>query len=95
MYWSDDDRKEPVFQVPDDIVDVSFAIKCPTIPLDHAHALSAELLEALPWLREERGAGVHLIHGAASGNGWFRPEDAEIGSDRYDLLCFRANQGRM
>jgi CRISPR-associated protein Cas6 len=77
MYWSDDDRKEPVFQVPDDIVDVSFAIKCPTIPLDHAHALSAELLEALPWLGEERGAGVHLIHGAASGNGWFRPEDAE------------------
>ena len=77
MYWSDDDRKEPVFQVPDDIVDVSFAIKCPTIPLDHAHALSAELLEVLPWLREERGAGVHLIHGAASGNGWFRPEDAE------------------
>jgi CRISPR-associated protein Cas6 len=30
----------------------------------------------LPWLGEEAGAGIHLIHGAASGNGWFRPEDA-------------------
>ncbi len=76
MYWSDDNRKEPVFQVPDDIVDVSFVIRCPTIPLDHAHALSTELLGLLPWLGEEAGAGIHLIHGAASGNGWFRPEDA-------------------
>ena len=72
----DPDRDfEPVYQVPDEVVDVSFAIRCPTIPLDHAHALSAELLAVMPWLAEEAGAGVHLIHGAASGNGWFRPED--------------------
>jgi CRISPR-associated protein Cas6 len=76
MYWNDDSSKKPVYQVPEDIVDVSFAIRCPTIPLDHAHALSTELLELLPWLAEENGAGVHLIHGAASGNGWYRPEDA-------------------
>jgi len=75
MYWNDDSSKAPAYQVPDDIVDVSFVIKCPTIPLDHAHALSAELLGVLPWLGEEAGAGIHLIHGAASGNGWFRPED--------------------
>ncbi len=76
MYWNDDSSKKPVYQVPDDIVDVSFVIRCPTIPLDHAHALSTELLGLLPWLGEEAGAGIHLIHGAASGNGWFRPEDA-------------------
>jgi CRISPR-associated protein Cas6 len=35
------------------------------------------LLKALPWLADEETAGVHLIHGAASGNGWFRPEDTE------------------
>ncbi len=76
MYWNDDSSKKSVYQVPDDIVDVSFVIRCPTIPLDHAHALSTELLGLLPWLGEEAGAGIHLIHGAASGNGWFRPEDA-------------------
>jgi CRISPR-associated protein Cas6 len=79
MYWNDDNRKEPAYQVPDDIVDVSFAIRCPTIPLDHAHALSAQLLELMPWLGKESGAGVHLIHGAASGNGWMRPEDTGNG----------------
>lgn len=75
MYWNDDSKKTPGYVVPDDIVDVSFAIRCPTIPLDHAHALSTELMRALPWLKSEAGAGVHLIHGAASGHGWFRPED--------------------
>jgi CRISPR-associated protein Cas6 len=56
---------------------LAYKIACPTIPLDHAHSLSAALLEALPWLSEEEYAGIHLIHGAASGNGWFRPEDPE------------------
>jgi CRISPR-associated protein Cas6 len=35
------------------------------------------LLQVLPWLADEETAGIHLIHGAASGNGWFRPEDTE------------------
>jgi CRISPR-associated protein Cas6 len=75
MYWSDENQKKPEYQVPDDVVDLAFRINCPQLPLDHAHALSSELLRELPWLEEERHAGVHLIHGAASGNGWFRPED--------------------
>ena len=76
MYWSDDSDKKPGFVVPDDIVDLAFVIKCPTLPLDHAHALSSALHEALPWLEEEAHAGIHLIHGAASGNGWYRPEES-------------------
>lgn len=77
MFWNDDKDKQGEYVVPDDVVDVAFKIGCPTIPLDHAHALSAALLEKLPWLEDEAYAGIHLIHGAASGNGWFRPEDAE------------------
>jgi CRISPR-associated protein Cas6 len=76
MYWNDDSDKKPGFVVPDDIVDLAFVIKCPTLPLDHAHALSSALHEALPWLNEEAHAGIHLIHGAASGNGWYRPEES-------------------
>ena len=77
MYWNDDTDKKAGFAVPDDVVDVAFRIACPTLPLDHAHALSSALLKVLPWLEEEAYAGIHLIHGAASGNGWFRPEDTE------------------
>jgi CRISPR-associated protein Cas6 len=77
MYWNDDTDKKAGFAVPDDVVDVAFRIGCPTLPLDHAHSLSTALLKALPWLEEEAYAGIHLIHGAASGNGWFRPEDTE------------------
>jgi len=77
MYWNDSSDKQPEFVVPDDVIDVAYRIGCPTIPLDHAHSLSSALLKALPWLADEEYAGIHLIHGAASGNGWFRPEDPE------------------
>jgi len=75
MFWNDETDKKPGFAVPDDVVDLAFRLNCPTLPLDHAHALSSALLRELPWLEEEEHAGVHLIHGAASGNGWYRPED--------------------
>jgi CRISPR-associated protein Cas6 len=75
MFWNDEADKKPGFAVPDDVVDLAFRLNCPTLPLDHAHALSSALLRELPWLAEEEHAGVHLIHGAASGNGWYRPED--------------------
>lgn len=75
MYWSDDKEKKQEFAVPDDVVDLAYRFSCPTLPLDHAHPLSSALLSELPWLADEPHAGVHLIHGAASGNGWYRPED--------------------
>ncbi|MDX2457459.1 MAG: type I-MYXAN CRISPR-associated protein Cas6/Cmx6 [Gammaproteobacteria bacterium] len=77
MFWNDDKDKQPAFDIPDNVVDLAYRIGCPTIPLDHAHSLSSALLKILPWLADEETAGVHLIHGAASGNGWFRPEDTE------------------
>lgn len=77
VYWQEDKDKEPPFVVPDDIVDVAFRIRARTLPLDHAHALSEALHAALPWLSEDPAAGIHLIHGAESGNGWQRPEDPE------------------
>jgi CRISPR-associated protein Cas6 len=75
MFWNDKSDKKPGFAVPDDVVDLAFRLNCPTLPLDHAHALSSGLLQELPWLAEEQHAGVHLVHCAASGNGWYRPED--------------------
>lgn len=75
MYWNDAKEKKPEFVIPDDVIDLAFRVACPTLPLDHAHALSSQILKLLPWMGDEPYAGVHLIHGAASGNGWYRPED--------------------
>jgi CRISPR-associated protein Cas6 len=74
MYWEDKNNDKP-FKVPDDIVDVAYKINCKCLPLEHAMALSAAIQKALPWISDEEKAGIHLIHGAESGNGWMRPED--------------------
>lgn len=77
MYWQEDEQPRP-HAIPDDILDISFGIDCRVLPVDHAWALSQALQHTLPWLVEEPAAGLHLIHVAASGNGWVRPEsDAE------------------
>ena len=62
---------------PADIVDVVFAISGRSLPVDHAYALSQAIATALPWFADEPGAGLHTIHGAASGSGWMRPEGAD------------------
>jgi len=59
------------------IVDAVFAIACPCLPVDHAYALQQAIQEALPWFVEEPHAGLHTVHGAASGSGWMRPEGAD------------------
>ncbi len=73
-FWQEDIDEEQ-FVVPDDVVDLIFKIKCRTLPVDHAWPLSQAIHEVLPWFPEERQAGLHLIHGADSGNGWERPSD--------------------
>ena len=87
MLW-EEDKKQQVFVVPDDVADLSFKIDCKQIALDHAQDLSRALLKALPWLEEEEMAGVHLIHGATTGNGWQRPE--ESGADDFIYLSRRS-----
>ncbi|MFN2308347.1 MAG: type I-MYXAN CRISPR-associated protein Cas6/Cmx6 [Gammaproteobacteria bacterium] len=77
MFWNEDGAQDTAYKVPDDIIDLSFVIECKCLPLDHAHALSTGLQAALPWLGTEAAAGIHLIHGAESGNGWYRPQETE------------------
>lgn len=74
MFWNESQNDKP-FQVPDEIIDLAFKINCQCLPLEHARQLSLAIHQALPWISEEEMAGIHLIHGAESGNGWQRPED--------------------
>lgn len=76
MYWNEDKKMEE-FKVTDDIVDLSFLIKCKCLPLEHMQALSTSLYAVLPWLEEDKFAGVHPINGAESGNGWERSNDPD------------------
>ena len=75
MYWEEKNEDEKI--VLDDVIDIAFRLDAATIPIDHAQILTDSLLSKLPWLEEEENTGVHMIHVAASGNGWQRPEDIE------------------
>jgi len=75
MFWEEDKHENSPYVVPDDVVDLVYNIQCKCLPLDHAYAFSAVIREALPWMDDEPQAGIHLIHGAESGNGWMRPVD--------------------
>lgn len=74
MYWNEDKKTEK-FEVPDDIVDVFFNIKCKCLPLEHMEALTTSLYTVIPWLEHEAVAGVLPIAGSESGNGWERSSD--------------------
>ena len=81
----------------DDVVDAAFAIECRSLPVDHAFALSAAIQAALPWFAEEPEAGLHTVHGAASGAGWKRPEgeDALLQLSQRTKLVLRLPERRL
>lgn len=96
MYWQETKEQER-YVVPDDIVDVVFSIRCRSLPVDHAYALSQAVSRALPWFAEETHAGLHAIHVAESGNGWMRPEapDALLHPSRRTKLVLRLPKQRV
>ncbi|WP_353570171.1 type I-MYXAN CRISPR-associated protein Cas6/Cmx6 [Candidatus Albibeggiatoa sp. nov. BB20] len=76
MLWQEE---EEIIQSTDhnEVIDLVFDIACKVLPVDHAFALSQAITQVLPWFTDESLAGLHLIHGAASGNGWQRPESQD------------------
>jgi CRISPR-associated protein Cas6 len=82
---------------PADVVDAAFAIECRSLPVDHAYALSEAIQAALPWFAGEPQAGLHNVHGAASGSGWMRPEgeDARLQLSRRTRLVLRLPGNRL
>jgi CRISPR-associated protein Cas6 len=75
MYWQQDRDPKP-HTVPDDVADLAFAVRGRLLPVDHAYALAQAVGEVLPWLLQDEQVGIHEIHVADSGNGWYRPEEA-------------------
>lgn len=98
MYWHDDDDRNHGPDL-DEVVDLVFAIRCRGIPSDHALALSREVVARLPWLATGPHCAVQTVHGAPSGNGWYRPDvddrDALIHLSRRARLWLRLPRGRV
>ena len=78
MFWQDDTPQQGPEIVPDLIVDLVFKICGRDLPSEHGYALSQALASILPWIETDPTAGIHLIHGAESGNGWLRPADDQL-----------------
>lgn len=95
MYWQEE-HDDTHFVVPENVVDVTFDIACRTLPVDHAYALAEALREPLPWFHGDETSGLHVIHGADSGNGWERPEegDATLYLSRRTKLRLRVPRHR-
>ncbi len=78
MYWTEHDDEQGAGSTrPEDVIDLAFRIRCARLPVDHAWPLCAAIHRQLPWLPHEPRAGVHLVHGGESGNGWQRPGNAD------------------
>jgi CRISPR-associated protein Cas6 len=97
-FWQEEQDDDLPPAVADDVVDLVFAVRGRTLPSDHAWPLAAALESRLPWFADEPGAGLHLVHAAASGNGWMSPEDDDEGViylSRRTRLALRLPQARI
>ena len=96
MLWQTEPPQEEAI-ISKTVVDLVFDIDCRCLPVEHAYALSQAIPKALPWFESEPLAGLHLIHGAESGNGWCRPEgqDALFFLSRRTKLMLRLPQHRL
>ena len=95
MYWNEDTDDKTETVVPDNVLDVVYSISCKCIPMEHAHALSEALQQALPWLADEETAGIHQVYGAESGNGWERPDTEVLYLSRRQKLTLRLPRTRL
>jgi len=97
-FWEEDHNDDMPPAVTDDVVDLAFRVRGRTLPADHAWPLADALTAALSWFADEPAAGLHLIHAAASGNGWMSPEDDDDGViylSRRTRLTLRLPQERV
>lgn len=94
MYWNEDKKREK-YQIPDDIIDLSYVVKCKCLPLEHMQELYDSLSTALPQLKDDKFAGIHPINGSESGNGWERSNDPNelIYLSRRQKMTIRISKG--
>ncbi len=76
MHW-EAEKNEETIPTPTSVFDLSFSIRCKTLPVDNAWLLFSAISQELPWLEADPVAGIHPLHVAESAHGWQRPEDPD------------------
>jgi CRISPR-associated protein Cas6 len=96
MYW-EEPTKEATVSRSDDVIDLVYPIACNYLPVDHSYALGQAVVQLLPWLPDEDGAGVHPIQVAISAHGWERPAGADdlLHLSKRTRLVIRVPRHRM
>ena len=97
MFWQDESEQQ-VPTASSEVVDVVFHVRGKELPCDHAWALMNAIQARLSWFGDDPRHGLHLIHPAASGNGWYSPEDAASATmylPRRARLALRVPQERV
>lgn len=97
MFWNQTETPDTI-DVPDDIVDLLFALDCRRLPVDHAYDLAEALVRVCPWMADEPGLAIHTVHVADSQNGWERPAHAtgnHLQVSRRTRLRIRVPQARV
>lgn len=76
MHWQEDIDPEQ-FEIPDNVIDLSFKIDCPILPVDYTWLLYNAISEHIPWINDIRGAGIMPLPILNEGNGWYRAENPD------------------
>lgn len=88
MFWQEESKEKKAVSISSRVSDLCFKITCRSLPVDHNWALREALGKELSWLLDEPLVAIHAIHGAASGNGWMRP-------DNHDDLIYLSLRTRL
>jgi CRISPR-associated protein Cas6 len=72
-FWPQSPVELAHFVVPKRISELSFAIQCPALPVDHLKALTDAFKQVIKDWQNLQSLQVMPIYVAESGNGWMRP----------------------
>lgn len=75
--WQEDEGDDSQPLQSEQVIDLSYKLKCQCLHVDHTAALHHAINGALPWFSKEPLAGLHLVYVAGSQNGWMRPEEPD------------------
>lgn len=77
------------------VTDIQFDLQGSVLPKDNGYVLYQELVRLLPWLETERLAGIHAIHGAATGEGELVRGQGDLILNRRTKLVIRLPKTRV
>lgn len=89
MSWDQWPEQKPEEYTPH-MIDLQFDLVGSTAPADSALLLMRALMEVLPWLNEDQGAGIQLLKGAETNSG-----DATVNINRRAKLFLRVPKTRV